>query len=42
VGEPDDPLEVPVTALLRIKPAHLLDFRQGFSNQDGQDHKENL
>jgi type I restriction enzyme R subunit len=30
VGEPDDPLEVPVKGLLRLKPAHLLDFLQHF------------
>jgi type I restriction enzyme R subunit len=27
---PDDPLEVPVRGLLRLKPAHLLDFLQHF------------
>ena len=27
---PDDPLEVPVKGLLRLKPAHLLDFLQHF------------
>ena len=29
-AEPDDPLEVPVKGLLRLKPAHLLDFLQHF------------
>jgi type I restriction enzyme R subunit len=29
-AEPDDPLEVPVNGLLRLKPAHLLDFLQHF------------
>jgi type I restriction enzyme, R subunit len=29
-AEPDDPLEVPVRGLLRLKPAHLLDFLQHF------------
>jgi type I restriction enzyme R subunit len=28
--QPDDPLEVPVKGLLRLKPAHLLDFVQHF------------
>ena len=28
--EPDDPLEMPVKGLLRLKPAHLLDFLQHF------------
>lgn len=28
--DPDDPLEVPVTGLLRLKPAHILDFLQHF------------
>lgn len=28
--EPDDPLEVPVRGLLRLKPAHLLDFLRHF------------
>jgi len=28
--DPDDPLEVPVKGLLRLKPAHLLDFLQHF------------
>jgi type I restriction enzyme R subunit len=30
VAEADDPLEVPVKGLLRLKPAHLLDFLQHF------------
>jgi type I restriction enzyme, R subunit len=29
-ADPDDPLEVPVRGLLRLKPAHLLDFLQSF------------
>ena len=29
-AHPDDPLEVPVKGLLRLKPAHLLDFLQHF------------
>jgi type I restriction enzyme, R subunit len=29
-SDPDDPLEVPVKGLLRLKPAHLLDFLQHF------------
>jgi type I restriction enzyme R subunit len=29
-SEPNDPLEVPVKGLLRLKPAHLLDFLQHF------------
>jgi type I restriction enzyme R subunit len=29
-AEPDDPLEMPVKGLLRLKPAHLLDFLQHF------------
>jgi type I restriction enzyme R subunit len=29
-SNPDDPLEVPVKGLLRLKPAHLLDFLQHF------------
>ena len=29
-ADPDDPLEVPVRGLLRLKPAHLLDFLQHF------------
>src|ERR1700732_2939217 len=29
-AEPHDPLEVPVKGLLRLKPAHLLDFLQHF------------
>src|ERR1700733_9662135 len=29
-AEPDDPLEVPVKGLLRLKPAHLLDFLRHF------------
>ncbi len=28
--DPDDPLEVPVTGLLRLKPCHVLDFLQHF------------
>ena len=28
--DPDDPLEVPVKGLLRLKPAHVLDFLQDF------------
>ena len=28
--DPDDPLEAPVRGLLRLKPAHLLDFLQNF------------
>ena len=29
-ADPDDPLEAPVKGLLRLKPAHLLDFLQHF------------
>ena len=29
-AEPDDPLEIPVKGLLRLKPAHVLDFLQHF------------
>ncbi len=29
-ADPDDPLEVPVKGLLRLKPAHILDFLQHF------------
>ena len=29
-ADPDDPLELPVRGLLRLKPAHLLDFLQHF------------
>ena len=29
-SNPDDPLEVPVKGLLRLKPAHVLDFLQHF------------
>jgi type I restriction enzyme R subunit len=29
-GEPDDPLEIPVKGLLRLKPCHVLDFLQHF------------
>lgn len=29
-ADPDDPLEMPVRGLLRLKPAHLLDFLQHF------------
>ncbi|MCX5838531.1 MAG: type I restriction endonuclease subunit R [Deltaproteobacteria bacterium] len=29
-GEPDDPLEIPVKGLLRLKPCHVIDFLQHF------------